>query len=1025
MIDITGSDIQLLNDTDLRSLIGLLCEADLHALGLSTSGVTWGGNQNAPDGGIDVRVTLSSQLPDEGYIPRANTGFQVKKPDMPRSAIIDEMRPKGVLRPAIGELVNSGGAYIIVSSQGSCSDSALADRRSAMQEAIADVDNMKIDFYDRDRVAGWVRSHPSLILWVKEKIGQLRLGWKGYGNWTNTPGGVFEEYIQDEHIRLYSDTSNHLDRSNGISIIEGIYELRTKLQRYGSSVRLIGLSGVGKTRLLQALFDERIGTNALSKSIVYYSDVSDNPVPEPVHFAESLCSLNTPAILVIDNCSSALHSRLTSICTAPNSSVSLITVEYDVRDDQPELTHIFRLEPNSNELIQKIISKRFPLLSEVNARTIAKLSDGNARVAIALSNTIESGENLARVRDDELFNRLFEQRKKADSSLMKAAEICSIVYSFSIETTEENNDELKLLGSLIGMSVNDLYLNIRELQRRELIQKRGVWRAILPQAIANRLAQTALENIPLDLICNTFEYGASERFLKSFSRRLSYLPNSSEANMITKKWLSDDGLLSQIGNLNKLGIQLLENVAPVNPQLVLESIERTAANDIENEAFLTLDNPHYDEITKILRSIAYDKRFFNRCCRLLIHFALSNNAEDKNPTHELFKSLFYIHLSGTHATPEQRLNVITELVESTSEEQFLLGLSLLDAALEVMHFSSYHEFDFGAHSRDYGFAPQTKDDFQNWYKIFLGYTVTISLSNQPLAYRARVLLAEKFGGLWIKTGLYDELEHAALKISVEKTWLEGLVAIKTTLSFNKDEFPVEILHRLISLENMLEPKKLSDRVRLFSFSIKNSDLNLLDTTIQEDEQVLEQLNNTIRLLGQELACDYKLFTELLPEMLNQNSDRLFELGKGLAIGCTNLEQMWLEFYYALSSNLCIDTNNTQALCGFFNVLTTRNNNLAMRILNQAVTDKVLAPIFMHLQINAQLDDQGMNRIRQSIQYGAVPIQQYVYIAYGRYHENISDNDYCEIMRDILLKADGFDIVLDMFCMRIQKKQKII
>ncbi|KWX87720.1 hypothetical protein AMQ83_11345, partial [Paenibacillus riograndensis] len=198
---------------------------------------------------------------------------------------------------------------------------------------------------------------------------------------------------------------------------------------------------------------------------------------------------------------------------------------------------------------------------------------------------------------------------------------------------------------------------------------------------------------------------------------------------------------------------------------------------------------------------------------------------------------------------------------------------------------------------------------------------------------------------------------------------------------------------------------------MFSFSIKNSDLDLLDTTIQEDEQVLEQLNNTIRLLGQELACDYKLFTELLPEMLNQNSDRLFELGKGLAIGCTNLEQMWLEFYYALSSNLCIDTNNTQALCGFFNVLTARNNKLAKRILDQAVTDKVLAPIFMQLQTSVQLDEQGVKRIRQSIQYGAVPIQQYVYIAYGRYHENISDNDYCEIMRDILLK-DGFDIVLD-------------
>lgn len=78
MLDITGNDITELNDTDLRSLIGLLCEAELHNMGLPIAGVTWGGHQNASDGGIDVRVEVDLALQNDGFIPRSNTGFQVK-----------------------------------------------------------------------------------------------------------------------------------------------------------------------------------------------------------------------------------------------------------------------------------------------------------------------------------------------------------------------------------------------------------------------------------------------------------------------------------------------------------------------------------------------------------------------------------------------------------------------------------------------------------------------------------------------------------------------------------------------------------------------------------------------------------------------------------------------------------------------------------------------------------------------------------------------------------------------------------
>jgi hypothetical protein len=105
----------------LRALIGRLCEAEVRRRELSTAAVTWGGNQTAKDGGLDVRVALPAGTVIDGFIPRPNTGFQVKKPDMPRGDILDEMKPqpKGEVRQVIAELARASGAYVIVSAAGS------------------------------------------------------------------------------------------------------------------------------------------------------------------------------------------------------------------------------------------------------------------------------------------------------------------------------------------------------------------------------------------------------------------------------------------------------------------------------------------------------------------------------------------------------------------------------------------------------------------------------------------------------------------------------------------------------------------------------------------------------------------------------------------------------------------------------------------------------------------------------------------------------------------------------------------
>jgi len=478
IFDVAPDEIAQLNDVDLRELVGRLCEAELASRGLSTAAVTWGGKQTAVDGGLDVRVALPAGTPIDGYIPRLLTGFQVKTPDMARTQILAEMRPRGAIRPVIQELANERGAYIIVSSRGSTADIALRNRRNALREAlvgVANADQLETDFFDRTRLASWVRQHPGLITWVKEKVGRSLVGWRPYGPWSGPSEGVEAEYLLDDKLRI------HFGGCNGVaaqSVVDAIDKLREMLVHPRKVVRLVGLSGVGKTRLVQALFDSRIGSYPLPPSLAVYTNLSDNPDPQPVGFASDLIANRTPAVLIIDNCPPDLHRRLSDVCAASGSTVSVLTVEYDVRDDQPEGTEVVTLDTSSPELIKKLVRRRFPHLSEVNAHTIADASGGNARIAIALAETVERSETVVGLSDDELFQRLFRQRNDPNDALLHAAQACSLVYSFQGEALSGDEAELPRLAELAGQTPQELYRHVGELLRRDLAQQRGVWRAV-------------------------------------------------------------------------------------------------------------------------------------------------------------------------------------------------------------------------------------------------------------------------------------------------------------------------------------------------------------------------------------------------------------------------------------------------------------------------------------------------------------------------------------------------------------------
>lgn len=1029
MFEISKDQLQLLTGSQLRELVARLCEAELQLKGFPASAVRWGGAQTTRDGGLDVDCSVETESYQSGFVPSARTGFQVKRHSMPASAIKEEMSPKGELRPIFPALASENGCYVLVSLDDDVPPDGpmLRKRLSAMESQVAEIKDqgaIYLQFYGRGDLANWLRQHPGVQLWVRRVLNLPSRGWKPCGRWARTPSRFKDDLICKDGIVIRTPNL----RGEGLDVATGIKEIRKLLHRCGKAVRVVGLSGVGKTRIVQALFEEKVGRGALTRSLAIYADMADKLVPSPLEVIETLAAEQRDAIIVLDNCGSATHEDLAKL-VEDEPKIKLISIEYDIQDDRPEATSVVRVDAKGPDIAETLIRQRYPGLGQANARKVAEFSGGNARLAILLADAAEKEGSLSEFSHKQLFKRLFFQRNEYDADLLAAAEVLALVYSFSIKPGKDGIDELGTLARILGQDRGKVYRAAQTLVDRQLAQVRGRWRAILPHAVANMLAERALSNIDVQEIIPAIQNLPTPRLLMSFGRRLGYLHDHDVAQKIVESWLSPDGILHDLGKLNLHEMQLLRNVAPVAPGKVLQALEDHASKKSAGEFFSGI-SPRDTEVVNLLLAIAYEPDLFERCVNLLARLSLGHFhvAEHRGIR---FVGLFQLYLSGTQAPPDMRERVMCSYLASADQDMQWLGLEMLRAALKSGDWMPVGTNEFGAKVRTSGYYPRDGAERESWFRRFLALLDETDLrAGHEFSEELRRLLADELPRLWEYPELRPAVAALVKKLHGRRLWIGGWRAVRRAMTryypIDEDCETPSALRALQDLDTELKPKTRVDQVEAYVLSAAPSIFSWDDHDFQEisgrEQRSSKRAARKAHVIGKAIGANSGVLAALSDELFTSPGTYACEFGRGMAEQTGNISGL-LDRLVSFLERAGEQARQCGVLSGVLQVAHKRNARKAEAFLDAAVEKPALRQFIVDLQRAIPFSDASSGRLQSALTHSDTPARQFGILGWLPDSNELTEERVERIMLKLLDRTDGPEVVLESMSRRVDMAEQ--
>lgn len=688
-------------------------------------------------------------------------------------------------------------------------------------------------------------------------------------------------------------------------------------------IRLLGLSGLGKTRILVETFrpKENDTDSLITANRILY--VNCNDYPNQINFSEIILKIKgekKDAILIVDNCDISTH----KLIVRNLQGLSLITIDSNPEEDSnTEGTNYIVIGKNElSDIVTQIVDSNFQNVGERNIERIKDFSQGIPLMAVLLGESVKNGEQfIGKLDDKDLLDKLLGAKGKEEKhrTILKS---CSIFNYFGFH--EELSTQIEFIAkstnitSLSGddnVKVNDFYETCNYYLKREIFERKGRYIGMRPFPLAMSLAQEWLEPLtPKRLIAVINEIAGLQEpdrtsLSRAFAEQMKYLGYNDKAIEIVEKIIGPGSPFDNAEVLNtELGSHLFRSFVEVNPIAVSQNFKRQFFNK-PTEELLKVDAGRRN-IVWALEKLCFDKRTFSDSAKVLLQFAIAENENWANNATNQFLHLFNIHLSGTEAKLDERWKIIEWMLTKQDKTYYDFAIKAMKIGLNFGHSSRMSGAEQQGTKRLIDNNPTRKEIYEYWENILNKLLKIIKLNNE-YSEPASEIIANSIRTMF-RIGAGNLILPYLKEISKLKNydWESGLKGLKLTRKYEKHSISEKQLEEINSLVFSLTKTDFSSKYLALSNSYY-----LDNNEAYTSEKVIEEIIK----LADEFITNNISWEETFPVFYKNKRFFSFAFGKRLSellIDDKTKFNNFIDYSLEVISHIPKEQRNLTVLAGF-------------------------------------------------------------------------------------------------------------
>lgn len=983
MFTVHPDEIKDFTGDQLVALLRVLLYAEARQACVPLRGVDVPLQITVADGGQDGTVLWEGGAPSTDYFPGRDIVFQCKAKDSGDAQWQREVWSKPTQAPRIKDkilndsvkgVLDRGGTYIGITAKPLVGTKP-ADRVAAIRKGItaAGGDPNKlaaIHVYEGNKLAAWASAHPAVAVWIKQLNASIELaGFFTLDQWGRRVDVASPAFI-DSPDRKFSLGASH---ANAIDFSQLAERLADELDQPGTSARIWGASGIGKTRALHHALSASTGLlGGLTAANFIFCDYRE-VTSRLWDVANQIVKEKSGAVLVVDGCPLDKARQLNAIARTEDSELRVITVGAD-GIDYDEHCVMIRPTQADRSTIRGILKAGLPRAKGDELDYIAELCDGFPRIAVLATKSYEKNGILTSV--DDVAQQILHAAG-AERDTVRAIECLSLFDKLSPDEEPQAFDDIA--ETLVHMKGELMYEHLVIAAGQHLVDRNYGAMTAQPRPIADFLALRRLDFLrPSTLI--DFLARAMPHHRNAMLARWRFLARS--------RTLSDVVHLVLRGSFADANI-VNPDIAAYLPAFVHVEPDRTGSALFWVIGRVSLDElsaiPVTDELVDALRLLASRQDSFGPASQMVLRLAAVAEPDQSPPIVRLLRQLFQVALAGTQADDRRRRDALERALDEDDPRIRRAGVEALGAMIQT-HISRSDEFEqVGAEPYRPEWRPDDNGTIHAYFNWALERLLEVWRKDAELRPAIEKHVAGDIRNLLMPELLPTLQAFVNEVVAASGYWFDATHGIGDWLYFDSPEEPTAFSAAVRALFDAILPKDGVDEVRLHS-RFWMSDLHDPDTRYANDRDNpdFEYSARRVQTLAPEIARDRDQLARAITAMASEEMNSPHVFAHALA---PELADPLGAFEQAVS---VLDASGSRAGANFVGaLLSALDRRLADRpddigaLEAIARRSAVLAANPMHIVTSLRVTDQRLDDFTNEVRAGNISPAQSVVISYGK------------------------------------------